>query len=264
MKIGCIPVCYFRELLHDRSMSLAQWSERAAALGLDGIELYKPYLQEEDRASLLDAAETIRRSGLEISMYTSYADFGDLDDERTAAQIESIHRDCDAAVLVGTDIVRVTAGHWRPGASREDTLRNVAAGLKACLDYAEARGVRLALEDHPAIGCDIGDFLRILELVDDARLKVNLDTSNPMEAGQSAAVLVRHVGDRVVHVHASDRSEDLEHQVVGEGVVDFAAIFKTLKAVGYDGYLSLEAGGTRGDQGIADGIAYVRRVWEAA
>jgi sugar phosphate isomerase/epimerase len=264
VKLGCIPICYFRELLHERSMSLAQWSERAAALGLDGIELYKPYLQEEDEESLLDAAETIRRSGLEISMYTSYADFGDPDEAHTAEQIDSVRRDCDSAVIVGTDLVRVTAGHWRPGVPHEESLRSVAKGLKACLDYAEDRGVRLALEDHPTIGTHIQDFLTILDSVGDERLKVNLDTSNPMESGESAVELARHVARRVVHVHASDQSRDLQHQVVGEGIVDFAAIFSTLKAAGYDGYVSLEAGGARGDEGIADGIAYVRRVWESA
>jgi len=33
-------------------------------------------------------------------------------------------------------------------------------------------------KDHPEVGTRIADFMRILELVDDGRLKVNLDTSN--------------------------------------------------------------------------------------
>jgi sugar phosphate isomerase/epimerase len=50
--------------------------------------------------------------------------------------------------------------------------------------------------------------------------------------------------------------------VVGEGVVDFPSIFAVLRTAGYDGWLSLEAGGPKGREGIQRGIAYVRETWE--
>ncbi|NOZ22396.1 MAG: sugar phosphate isomerase/epimerase [Planctomycetes bacterium] len=79
------------------------------------------------------------------------------------------------------------------------------------------------------------------------------------------AARVGLVKDRVVHVHASDRDAELEHTVVGEGVVDFPAIFRVLKhEASFDGWISLEAGGARGEEGIRDGVEYVRRAWEEA
>ena len=103
--------------------------------------------------------------------------------------------------------------------------------------------------------------MRILELVDDDRLKVNLDTSNPMVSGDSSVELTELVKDRVVHVHASDRGRDLEHTVEGEGLVDFPSIFASLKKAGFDGWISLESGSDKGRKGIRQGMEYVKRVW---
>jgi sugar phosphate isomerase/epimerase len=51
---------------------------------------------------------------------------------------------------------------------------------------------------------------------------------------------------------------------VGEGVVDFPAIFKILKEAGFDGWISMEVGGTGSRQSIADSLAYVKEKWSEA
>jgi sugar phosphate isomerase/epimerase len=104
----------------------------------------------------------------------------------------------------------------------------------------------------------------MFDLVDDERLKVNFDTSNPLVEGDDPVELARLVAEKVVHVHASDRYEDLEHCVAGEGCVPFPEIFQVLKAAGFDGWISLEAGGTRGEEGVVEGIRHVKEVWESA
>ena len=82
--------------------------------------------------------------------------------------------------------------------------------------------------------------------------------------GEDAIELAGLVGKSVVHVHASDRDERLEHSVAGEGCVPFPEIFQALKASGFDGWISLEAGGPGGKKGIIEGIRYIKKVWESA
>ena len=195
-------------------------------------------------------------------MFTSYGQLATPSEEEKRKQIEYLRQDVDAAVAFGTNIVRVTSGRWPQDCGRDEALHNVAACLRRSLDYAEENGVNLALEDHPEIGESIEDFTHILDLVGDCRLKLNLDTSNPMEAGESPIRLAQLVKDRVIHVHASDRNQCLEHQVVGEGCVPFAEIFGVLKSAGFDGWVSLEAGGSKGKQGIVEGMRTVRKIWE--
>jgi len=263
MKLSCIPICFFDDLINTRTMSLGDWVQMARELNLDGIEMYKPYIREDqrDKDSMFHISDIIHSAGLEVSMFTSYADFSQHEPVEMDRQMDSIRWDVDAAVIFRANIVRLTAGRWLEGKSTEEILRLVAKGLKANLDYAEKKGVILALEDHPEVGTRIADFVRILELVDDERLKVNLDTSNPMEAGDDPVELAKLVKTRVVHVHLSDRSANLQHQVVGEGVVDFVSIFHILKEAGYDGWLSLEAGGRKGKDAILQSLHFIRKAW---
>ncbi len=268
MKLSCIPICFFDDLIRNRILSLNDWVQMARKLGLDGIEMYKPYLKEgeRDKDSMSRISDMIHAVGLEVSMFTSYADLSHPEPSNREGQMASIRWDVDAAVVFRTHVVRLTAGRWYEGQSPEKTLRRIAEGLKGSLDYAEGKGVALALEDHPQVGTQIADFVRILELVDDERLKVNLDTSNPMEAGDDPVELAKRVKARVVHVHVSDRSTNLQHQVVGSeaGAVDFVSIFHILKEAGYDGWLSLEAGGRKGEDALRQALRFIREAWVSA
>ena len=264
MKISCIPICFFRDFIQTRTMPVESWIGMASELGLDGIEMYKWYLTSWDEDYIARLSHAVNDAGLEISMFTSYADFSNPDPAARAEQVSNVRQSVDAATAFGTNIVRLTAGSWIEGISRDEILSNIANGLKECLDYAEGLGVFLALEDHPEVGTKIADFMRILELVDDDRLKVNLDTSNPMVSGDSSVELTELVKDRVVHVHASDRDRDLEHTAQGEGLVDFPSIFKSLKKAGFDGWISLESGSKKGSEGIRQDMEYVKRVWDSS
>ncbi len=173
MKMSCIPICFFDDLINTRTMSLNDWVLMARRLDLDGVEMYKPYFKQDERDSdsIFRISDMIHSTGLEVSMFTSYADLSQPESSERERQIASIRWDVDAAVTFRTNIVRLTAGRWREGQNAEEILKLVAKGLKASLDYAEEKGVMLALEDHPEIGTRITDFMRILELVDDERLR---------------------------------------------------------------------------------------------
>ncbi len=262
MKVSCIPICLFGDMLQTKTMSVEDWIKMASEIGLDGIEMYEPYLTSWDKDEITRLSDSVHDAGLEISMFTSYADFSSPDPVIYSEQVAHVRQVVDAAVAFRTGIVRMTAGSWIEGICREEILSNIANGLRDCLDYAESYDVALALEDHPEVGTKIADFMRILELADDDRLKVNLDTSNPMVSGDNVVDLVELVKDRVIHVHASDRNRNLEHTVEGEGSVDFPGVFRILKTAGYDGWISLESGGNKGSEGIRQGMDYVKRVWQ--
>ena len=261
MQISCIPICLFKELINDKTLSLEEWINMAAELGLDGIEMYEPYLESWDKTHMARLADSVYEAGLQISMFTSYCNFSSPDSAKREQETEHVKQAVDAAVVFRTDIVRLTAGSWIDGLSQEEVLQNIADGLRGCLDYAEEKQVMLGLEDHPIVGTKISDFVKILQLVDDDRLKVNLDTSNPMVSGDNSVDLAKLVANRIVHLHASDRLKNHQHCLEGTGEVDFPGVFKVLKNAGYDGWISLEAGGENGKEDIRRGIEYIRKTW---
>ena len=75
MKISCIPICFFRDIIQTRTMSVESWIEMASELGLDGIEMYKWYLTSWEEDYISGLSHAVRDAGLEVSMFTSYADF---------------------------------------------------------------------------------------------------------------------------------------------------------------------------------------------
>jgi sugar phosphate isomerase/epimerase len=263
MKLGAIPILYFEQIGRSE-MRPEDWYVEAADVGLDGVELYDRFVGDWSEEAVVRQAGAIRAAGLEVSMYTTYCDFGPRDPAVRAAQHAQVLQGIRSAALAGTEIVRVVAGNWVAGQEHEATLGLVAEGLRGCLDAAEQHGVVLAFEDHPVIGTAPEDFLHILDLVADERLKVNLDTSNPMESGATVLDLLPQVAPRVVHLHASDRAADLTHVVTGTGVVPLAEVFGHLKAAGYGGFVSMEIGGPPERASVEASAANVRRLWAAA
>ena len=269
MKVSCIPICFFNEMRTGR-LSLAGWLDMAADVGLDGVEMYDMYLESFEPAYLREVSAQVRTRGLDISMFTGYGNLAQPEPTDQASEnpraeaLAEVKRNVDAAVLMDTRIVRVVGGVWPENVDRDRVLTNVAEGLRECVAYGTSRDIQLAFEDHPDVGTKIEDFVEIIRRAETHDLKVNLDTSNPMVSEDDPVALTELVKSRVVHVHVSDRHADLEHAVVGEGVVDFPAIFRILREAGYDGWLSMEAGGTRGRQGIVDSLDYVRRTWAGA
>jgi len=103
--------------------------------------------------------------------------------------------------------------------------------------------------------------MRILERVDDDRLKVNLDTANV--GSKDIVELTDLVKDRVVHTHCSELLDNNHGAVIGKGEVDFKGIFNILKGNGYEGWISLEA--LAGDkEDLRWSIEHIEGVWNDA
>ncbi len=258
MKTSCAPFQFQRAIIN-KEMTNEAWIEMAVDLGLDGTEIYEPFLRDMDDAEIAKLAGLVSDSGLAVSQYTMESHFCNPEGREKA--VSRVERAVDRAIVFNTDTVRVVSGRGSEGLDHDIVLQSIADGLKACLDYAEEKGVMLAFEDHFEVGTQISDFMKILELVDDKRLKVNLDTANA--AGGTAVDLAKLVADRVVHTHMSDRKGH-EHfnVVVGQGEIDFAGVIGELKKVGYDGWLSTE-GYAGGKEGIRAAIDHLTAAWNS-
>lgn len=258
MKTSCAPFQFQRAIIK-KEMTNEAWIEMAVELGLDGTEIYEPFLRDMDDPTIARLAGLVKDTGLAVSQYTMESHF--CNPAARAKAVARVERAVDRAIVFDTNTVRVVSGRGSEGLDHEVVLQSVADGLRACLDYAEEKGVMLAFEDHYEVGTQISDFMRILELVDDERLKVNLDTANA--AGGTAVELAVLVADRVVHTHLSDRrGHDHFNVVVGEGEIDFPGVLRELKKVGYDGWLSTE-GYAGGKEGIRKAIDYLTETWNS-
>jgi|TARA_B100000315_G_scaffold258503_1_gene310905 sugar phosphate isomerase/epimerase len=258
MKLSCVPLNFGRQIVRDKTMTNEDWIDMAVDFGLDGTEIYENFITDLDEPGMAKLADYVHGKGLEASMFTSEPHL--CNPEGRGAGVAHIRKAVDGALIFGADIVRVVSGHGSKGLELDVVLQSIADGLRASLDYAEEKEVRLAFEDHWGIGTNVPDFMKILELVDDERLKVNLDTANV--GSENIVELTELVKDRVVHTHCSELLDNKHGIVIGKGEVDFKRVLGTLKDNGYDGWISLEplAGG-RDD--LEFSVNHIRDTWNS-
>ena len=284
-KLAAFPKAFMRPLCKDGTMTLREWVDLAAPLGLDGLEYYSGMLELADPARWAEARRTVEERGLVIPMLCCSPDFSHPDAEFRRVEIEKEKNWIRMAAALGAGFCRVLSGQRRPELTREQGLDLVAQSIEACLPEAERCGVTLIIENHykddfwnyPEFAQKMDVFCELVERVRHPRFGVNYDPSNAFLAGDDPLELLERVKHRVVTMHASDRTliegtladlrreeggaegyaKRLRHGEIGKGLNDYDAIFGTLRAVGFDGWVSIEDGVDGMDQ-LRASVAFVR------
>lgn len=281
-RLAAFPKCYMDQLCVERSLTLFQWIEMASTLGVEGLEFYPGFFASTDRDYLTQVAAAVRAHGLVVPMYCYSPDFTHPDPAFRAAEVAKQKAAIDTVAFFDAPAprtCRVLSGQRRPGVGLEQGVAWVRECIEACLPHAERRGVVLAMENHykdnfwtyPEFAQHLEVFRRIALAIDSPWFGVNYDPSNAILAGEDPLEILAAVRSRVVSMHASDRYilpghsvqelrqiEDavgyaaiLRHGEIGRGMNDYDAIFSTLAAEGFDGWISLEDG--------MDGLDEMRR-----
>jgi len=282
-KLAAFPKCYMDQLCVDKTMTLFEWIELAATLGVDGLEFYSGFL-EEDAAFLEKVKATLARHNLAMPMLCCSPDFTQPDPALLSKEIEREKRMIEIAAYFGGGFCRVLSGQRRPELSRAAGVAQVVRVIKELLPFAEEHGVVLNMENHykdnywqyPEFAQNMDVFVEIVDQIDSPWFGVNYDPSNTILAGEDPLELLERVKHRVVTMHASDRylksgtiedlrkEEDsvgyasrLAHGVIGKGMNDYDKIFSTLNAVGFNGWISIEDG-MDGMDDLRQSVAFLR------
>src|SRR5882757_7049581 len=108
-KLAVFPKCFMDQLCVQRTMSLNDWIELAATLGVDGLEFYSGFI--EDRPDFLAATKAaLVRHGLEMPMMCCSPDFTEPDPVRLQQEIEREKRMIEITAYFGGKFCRVLSG----------------------------------------------------------------------------------------------------------------------------------------------------------
>ena len=110
-------------------------------------------------------------------------------------------------------------------------------------DYAENLGVQIALELEPfklSLLNNIDNMVRFIDEVNHPAVKANIDVSHVLLAGDAPEDILK-LRDRAIHVHISDCDGTVHGDLPpGRGVCDFVPYLEAIKALDFDGTISIE------------------------
>lgn len=284
-KLSAFPKAFMRALVRDGTMTLREWIDLAAPLGLEGLEYYSEFLELAEPSRWPAARREVESRGMVIPMLCCSPDFSHPDPEFRQQQIEKEKKWIRMAAALGAKYCRVLSGQRRPELTREQGLQLVVNSIEACLPDAESCGVTLIIENHykddfwsyPEFAQKMDVFCELIERIHHPHFGVNYDPSNAILAGDDPLELLRRVKHRVVTMHASDRSliegtlEDLRreeggvegyakrlrHGAIGRGLNDYDAIFRELRSVDFDSWISIEDG-VDGMEQLVESVGFLR------
>ena len=249
--------------------------EKAADLGVHGVDVLHRQLDSEDPAYLQKLKRTAFTHGVDLICLSIHQDFVDPSAEERQKNIAHTIKCIELAYALGIPSIRLNSGRW--GTIRsfnalmeargiEPVLENHTEdeGFKWCIDAIEKClpkaaecGVILALENHWGLTRTPEGLLRILNAIDSPWLGGLMDTGNFLEDPYPKLEMI---APKPVFVQAKTYPGGGEWYTLD---LDYKRVAAILAKVNYRGYISLEMEG-KADPNIAvpESLAMLREAFE--
>lgn len=240
---------------------------KLAEIGFDAIELEagSGRLAPWDVNKAKNIKEICDSNGMVISNLAPNTDYVQTDEWELQKDFLTLRELCKMANAINVNLIRVQIiSHgiggfgplpWSRVPIPLTQQRSIGINnLKKAVKIAEDFGVTLGLDNHFFL--TVLDHLRIVKEIDSPNLKLFLDTVNAVINGEDLIATARACGELLVHTHLKDLYKaagsstgrlGLEGQYdirppVGQGnTINWEEYLKTLKDIGYEGFLSIEA-----------------------
>ena len=238
-------------------LSLASWSLRGLTLqeaaglsnllGIGALDLgyfYKPGLDREALVADPDGtADRVLKLGVALpNLYHLFG--GSLSDRNLADPGNRERNEADFRQVVrfarraGLGSVFVLPGVINPGQDRASALAESAESLRRLVAISAPEGIQLTIEPH--VHSYLESPTLVLDLLDRVPgQKLTLDYAHFACLGyrqEETDMLAPHAA----HVHLRQARAGVLQCKLSLGTLNFGAMLGTLKAAGYDGYLSIE------------------------
>ncbi len=246
-----------------RYLSLEGALRRIAANGFQAVEIVgtRPHMLPEDYPGDELAAVASLLSELELRVVAiapfSAGSHWHLTAARAqvrAATVDHVRRCVDMAASLGCHVVQsITGAPIIQDVPPREAWRHARDGLRACAEYAEAHGVRIALEgEDDTLVRSSADILEMIAEVDHAGIGALFDIGHAnMVRGDDPVRAAEVLAPHLIHIHAHDNDgwRD-DHAPLGSGTVDWAQLARELAS--YQGAITIEVG-SRNPDGVAAG-----------
>ena len=221
----------------------AAFIEQAGELGFHGVEFGIGHDYAEDgfwtgegdvRSAMREASEA---SGVEMASICLHM-LNDIKNSPASCDAQErstahsiIRKTIEACGEVGIPLILIP--FFGSAALKEEAkIAHLIEGMKKLAPIAREHGVSFGLET--SLGAP--DMVRIIDSIGADNVKVYFDTGNADIIGYDILDEIKELGKRIVQVHMKDNPSG----ILGQGSIDFPAVYEALAEQEFDGYLVLE------------------------
>lgn len=231
--------------------------EQLREIGFDGVEVP---LASEEREHCVELAGVLSDLGLERTGVLHLDDDADPIHEDAAVRrnaVATLRNAIENAVALGATHIggplHSAYKLFRGRGPTNEEFDRAAEVLGEAADFAREHGITLAIEPLNRFECyactTVAEARQIVDRADRPNLGVLYDTHHLHLEEKNVRDAITRGGERILHVHISES----DRGTPGTGQVHWGDTFAGLRALGYDGWLTIEAF-TRRDPGFAGAI----------
>lgn len=146
------------------------------------------------------------------------------------------------AHAVGADNISITSGKALPTMPPEKAMQTFREHLRPLLEMAQKLGVRIGIECEPGLLVEWATELReLIDTLGSPMLGANLDIGHSVVLGEDVPSALKLLRGRIWNCHIEDiPGRKHYHLIPGRGTFDFAGLKRSLEAIGYDRFLTVE------------------------
>jgi len=232
IKQSVVPWCF-------NPMSVEELAKHAAAMGLKSVELCDP-----------KHWPMLKELGLTCAIAGSHGFAkGFAHREEWAECHAKLRQNIEAASAVGVERI-ITFSGFRRGLSDDEGIKNMVAGLKEIVAFAEEKKVTLCVEmlnsrvatqmkGHPDYFCDSMErTIEICKQVGSSRCKVLFDFYHVQIMHGDCVSRVHQYKDFIGHIHTAGVPG--RNEIDGTQELNYPPLMKALLEIKYDGFVGQE------------------------
>jgi 2-keto-myo-inositol isomerase len=246
-----VNILHNRIALHTWTLDttpLADALRVARETGYNGVELRHVDFMRGRKAGMNEEAmvKLVRDANIKVAVIGTESGVLFESGDELKRLLDSLRYVSEKAVALGCDVIMVSPGQNAPGG-----MALAKQNLKTCAEVTAEYGIKLALEfnsRHPLIRT-LENGMELVNAVNMKNCGLLLDTYHLHCSGGNANSFAQVPVEQIFTFQfsdappgpPSDTRQPVDRLPPGKGVAPFVEIFRTLMAMGYQGYMSYEA-----------------------